>query len=483
MHYRRRLICLPIVVLLIISVVCTAFASEYTDVSGLSSDYKNCINWVSDNGVMVGTSNTSFSPEATLSRAMFVTILYSFAGKPTVPSGIVNPFVDVPAGKYYTTPVLWAYSLGLVAGTSSTTFSPNDPVTHIQLYTILRRFASDYRGYSLYTLYPANDDSLAIAEIPFFSYVSSYAKTPVKWAVSNGILKTSSITSGSFYSSNVKRKQAAAYFTRFNTNVDMLVPGESSFSFKNGVHFMSMYSNPSRYYINSAHVNWLCNHLYNTTTPYILNGFSGDYKGSCFGMSLAIILDMTGRIDLNGGYGRNADKMYDLHSPLVFSNLYNYTTTDYYTGEMITTSESALHYLHFIQLDIQNMYSSKGGTIDFTANNAFTKMSSFIQKMRYSGLALYNIEFTSGAKHSVVVMGPPKTNESCPTTYQFSVYDPNKIYDSYPVSLMTIENSSSNTSGVVDSRPWDTIYRVEYITDFSLFDYYDLDGAQNNYPH
>ena len=93
---------------------------------------------------MNGTGNgTTFSPSGTMSRSMIVTVLYRIAGQPSH-SG-ANPFTDINTGWYYDA-VLWAYENGIVTGTSATTFAPDGAVTREQMATFLYRFAN-HMGY------------------------------------------------------------------------------------------------------------------------------------------------------------------------------------------------------------------------------------------------------------------------------------------------------------------------------------------------
>lgn len=78
-------------------------------------------------GIMQGTSETTFSPYAPMTRAMVATVLYRMAGEPAV-SGDVT-FSDVPADTWYTQAVAWAQEKGVIQGTSPTTFSPDSQVT------------------------------------------------------------------------------------------------------------------------------------------------------------------------------------------------------------------------------------------------------------------------------------------------------------------------------------------------------------------
>lgn len=109
---------------------------SYDDVKASDASAKDIIG-VTLAGWMNGTG-TGFSPNASLDRAMMVTILYRLAGSPAV-SGTM-PFTDVPAGSWYYDAVLWTSQKDITLGTSAATFSPNALLTPDQLGTLLQRF-------------------------------------------------------------------------------------------------------------------------------------------------------------------------------------------------------------------------------------------------------------------------------------------------------------------------------------------------------
>ncbi len=109
---------------------------SYDDVKASDASANDIIG-VTLAGWMNGTG-TGFSPNASLDRAMMVTILYRLAGSPAV-SGTM-PFTDVPAGSWYYDAVLWASQKDITLGTSAATFSPNALLTPDQLGTLLQRF-------------------------------------------------------------------------------------------------------------------------------------------------------------------------------------------------------------------------------------------------------------------------------------------------------------------------------------------------------
>ena len=121
------------------SVVSNA-ASGYTDVPA-GAAYAEAVNYCKANNLMTGTSDTTFSPDGTLTRAMMVTVLHRLAGKPAAAS--TASFTDVAAGKWYTDAIAWANSKGIVLGYNASTFGVNDPVTHEQVALIFQRYSGN----------------------------------------------------------------------------------------------------------------------------------------------------------------------------------------------------------------------------------------------------------------------------------------------------------------------------------------------------
>lgn len=115
-------------------------AEKFTDVV-VTSWSKAGIDYVVSYGYMNGTGNGStFSPSGTMTRAMIVSVLHRMAGKPA--AAITNPFSDLEAGQtWYHEAVIWAAGEGIVTGTSATTFGPTGAVTREQMATFLYRFA------------------------------------------------------------------------------------------------------------------------------------------------------------------------------------------------------------------------------------------------------------------------------------------------------------------------------------------------------
>ena len=102
------------------------------------SYYEDAVDWAVENGITKGTDDTHFSPDGICTRAQAVTFLWRAAGSPK-PEPCAMPFTDVPVGSYYYDAVLWAVENGITKGTSDTTFSPNMTCSRAQIVAFLWR--------------------------------------------------------------------------------------------------------------------------------------------------------------------------------------------------------------------------------------------------------------------------------------------------------------------------------------------------------
>ena len=112
-------------------------AGVFVDVA-TGSYYEDAVDWAVGNGITQGTDATHFSPDGICTRAQAVTFLWRAAGSPK-PETRTMPFTDVPVGSYYYDAVLWAVENGIAKGTSDTTFSPNMTCTRAQIVAFLWR--------------------------------------------------------------------------------------------------------------------------------------------------------------------------------------------------------------------------------------------------------------------------------------------------------------------------------------------------------
>ena len=153
-------------------------ANPFTDVSEKDWFYGDVM-FVYENGLMLGTSKTLFSPHGTATRGMMAAILWRMEGSPA-PKG-KNSFTDVESGKWYADAITWTEENGIFAGYGKDKFGPDDPITREQLAAIFYRYA-DYKGYDLTV--KGNPDTFKDAD-----KITDYAKTAMQWTVGSGLVK------------------------------------------------------------------------------------------------------------------------------------------------------------------------------------------------------------------------------------------------------------------------------------------------------
>ncbi|MCQ2456261.1 MAG: phage tail tip lysozyme [Clostridia bacterium] len=221
---------------------------RFTDMPPATNWAHDGIDFALDAGLMGGVSDTSFSPSGSMTRAMFVTVLSRisdvyFGGvvpgadgedpiaEPKIPdigtTGVTDEtgtgaetdepaeepqtvFSDVTENKWFYSDVMWAYSLGLVNGTSPDTFSPNSAVTRAQLATLLKRF-SDVYGIAL----GGETEAVVFADA---DEVPEWAADAMTWAVANGLIAGEGSRDGSLWlkpDDVATRAQVAIIFQRF----------------------------------------------------------------------------------------------------------------------------------------------------------------------------------------------------------------------------------------------------------------------------
>ena len=153
-------------------------SESYTDLNP-NAWYRQYADYVIEQGLMKGTSSTTFSPNEPLTRAMLVTILYRLEDMPSVTAG--DRFSDVADATWYTDAVRWAADIGIVEGYGNGRFGPANPITRQELAVILWRYAR-YKGY---------DVGAAGAVLPDFAdrgEIASWAGEAISWAYSRGII-------------------------------------------------------------------------------------------------------------------------------------------------------------------------------------------------------------------------------------------------------------------------------------------------------
>ena len=170
--------------------------------------YAEAVQYVYENGMMSGTSETTFSPDLTTTRGMIVTILYRLENEPTVTG--TTAFTDVAADQYYANAVAWAAQNGIVSGIDATTFAPNNAITREQMAAILYRYAQ-FKGY----------DVSAKADLSVYTdaaTVGAYATDAMAWANGAQLITGTSATTLT-PAGNATRAQVATILMRFCENI------------------------------------------------------------------------------------------------------------------------------------------------------------------------------------------------------------------------------------------------------------------------
>ncbi len=174
-------------------------STGFTDVPA-DAWYAQAVEYCRENGLMAGTSDITFAPEGTLTRAMLAAILYRVSGTPAVSAP--PAFSDAEAGAWYRDAVAWAAETGVISGYNSGTFGVNDPTTREQAVTILWRYAESPESGS--ALFFSDGDS-----------VSSWAQAAVQWASAGDILEGMTANNRFDPKTNIKRGEVASMLFRF----------------------------------------------------------------------------------------------------------------------------------------------------------------------------------------------------------------------------------------------------------------------------
>lgn len=180
---------------------CPSRAFDDLDVKAwyhLDTDY------VIGNKLMNGIGEATFAPNANLTRAMLVTVLYRAEGEPSTNRSI--PFKDVDMGAYYANAVIWGQQHGIIKGYSETEFAPDQNITREQIAAMLHLYAQ-YKGMNAVTL----EENLHFDDA---DEISEYAVSAMNWAVGTGLIKGRT-TSTLNPKNNATRAEIAALLHRF----------------------------------------------------------------------------------------------------------------------------------------------------------------------------------------------------------------------------------------------------------------------------
>lgn len=167
----------------------------------------DAIQYVYGEGLMAGTSGSTFSPEGTTTRGQIVTILWRLSGSPVV--NYLMDFDDVDPAAYYAEAIRWASAEGVAGGYGGGVFGPDDPITREQLAVMLHRYAR-YMGYDV----SVGEDTNILSYADAFT-VSEYAVSALQWACGAGIISGTGDGSTLTPQGEATRAQAATVLMRF----------------------------------------------------------------------------------------------------------------------------------------------------------------------------------------------------------------------------------------------------------------------------
>ncbi len=180
----------------------TVSVTDFTDVAA-GSWYYDAVDYAVTNKLFAGTSDTTFSPENSMTRGMFATVLYRSQQNPVITG--TNPFRDVASSDYFYNGVTWSYLHQIVNGISSTEFGPNNDVTREQIAVMFYNAAQ--------SIGKDTSASGSLAAFPDAASVDSWATDAMQWAVGSGLITGSDgqlVPLG-----NATRAQVAIMFQRF----------------------------------------------------------------------------------------------------------------------------------------------------------------------------------------------------------------------------------------------------------------------------
>ena len=166
--------------------------------------YHDAVDFTVENGLFEGTSDVTFSPQLTMSRAMLATVLYRLEGEPEVSGS--KPFTDLPDDAWYTDAICWAAEHRIIQGVGGGKCAPNTPVTREQTVLMLQRYGA-FKGYDTAKSEDLHDFTDA-------DRVSPWAMDAVRWAVAEGLLcgRGNGVLDAT---GRITRAEAAAILMRF----------------------------------------------------------------------------------------------------------------------------------------------------------------------------------------------------------------------------------------------------------------------------
>ena len=477
---RLTRVCSVLLLVALLFSITVPFASAYSDVTRSAfPSYFDAINYVTDNGLMNGTSSTTFEPNTVISRAMIVTTLHRLAGSPASYASV--NFTDVSTSAWYYNAVRWAVKYGITTGATTTTFEPDSTVTREQAVTFFYRYLQKYRGVT-----PIVD--MSITSCGDYANIYDYAITPFRWAVSNGIVYPDSSSNKRLYpKAGVYRKELALWICRFGTNVEGIRAGIDTFSFSNQPQYFASATavnpdtneTPKKYLISTANYTKLLSQA-NKSEAALIASFvkSTEWLGACYGLSMSLMLDKYGVIDLNGNYTNSCKTIYSMPQP---SNIRNSHHKAVYNKEKtirFTQLEDTINYYLLTQFVKSKVNISEcGGEFDNKVNASGTPAKGLVDSLKKGGIVMvnYSVESAMGNStwaHSVLLYGKPTLNNGY---YDIKCWD---SMDSNRPARLRVKSDYKSCYFVTGTGTIAPSHVVYYSSYYGLLPF-DIDGVNN----
>lgn len=428
---------------------------------------------------MEGNEDGNFLPNTSTDRAMVVVTLFRLSGD-TGTYNQASQFTDVPSNAYYYNAVGWAIANGITSGANASEFKPTRIITWSEFFTFFYRYA-DYMGLP-------TTATESITGAPDYDDVGSWARTPISWAYTYGMLLRSTPYAYIYPNANLDRKTQALFIARFRRNVEGIVWNRDRFEFLNTkANFRSSVN----------HIGANSRRLITDTDWYRLTGLAnGDreilnelqaarrkqWSGSCLGISLATILHAQGKINFTGNTTNNCEDLYSIPKLYSLSNTKHrvYSDTYYTTPTNVTDVESKINMYQLSQY-VPSLAVWTDSIVPYE------QLQNLLDGHDYGGIGLFCYSFDDSSKcggesvnpaHAVVTYG-----KLISTSYGFKV----KIYDNrYSSSDCWVEVNTSNWSGTVVVKNADNLVEREriincrYYNNFELYNTtIDFDGPAN----
>lgn len=451
---KNRLISLILVIMMVLGTSLSANAKYFPDVSKeIDSEIFDAINYMSDNGYMVGNGNENFQVDASVTRGMLTYLLFVYSN---ITGNYTNSFTDVGVNSYYYNAVGWAQQNKIINGTTETTFSPQKLLTRQDLFVILYNYATKYLGKS----YSIN---VNLGNYVESSTLLNYVKVPIQWAINYKIYVPQNNRLAN--KETVTRGLLALYVHKFELNINKIQFTEDVFAFNNSDdHFID-----ESYYISNSDYGQINNFIknYYTYIPSsikkdITDAKNRDWSGSCYGMTIVTALDKFGIIGFNENFATNKKTMRLVESPSNNPNL----------RSMINAYHVSQH-IDYIENEVI--------WYDFSTNNDNEGLMDLIDAVREHQYAMFyfNWKTFDEQENKEIIVG------HVVLAYDYEVHPGNNAivyaYDSNnPDNPIEIVINASATSCVVGDYDIDICFAgIRYNFDSYRY-FFDMDGRYNN---